>query len=137
MAASGALDKAGDTPGAATSDVHALNSSALAQDGGGGAWGGGGGGCGGGVTPLPQTEEGCRSPAEVPAFSARGRAAGEDDERTLSERASERTRSERTLSDVYSPGLRSSWDICDKEFGQVSLGALVLRVALWWLAARA
>jgi len=116
MAASGALDMAGDTQGAVTSDVHALNSSALAQDGGGGGCGGDGVGGGGGVTRLPRTEEECRSPAEVPAFSARGRAAGEG--------------GERTLSDSYSPGLRASWDICDQEFGQVSLGTLFLRVAL-------
>jgi hypothetical protein len=42
------------------------------------------------------------------ASGARGRSAREGD-------------SERKLSDSYSPGLRSSWDICDKEFGQVFL----------------
>jgi hypothetical protein len=59
------------------------------------------------------------------ASGARGRSAREED-------------SERKLSDPYPSGLRSSWEICDKEFGQVFLTMHTpSSVALWCLAAHA
>jgi hypothetical protein len=69
-----------------------------------------------GTVEVPLTREA--------ASGARGRSAREGD-------------SERQPSDSYPSGLRSSWEICDKEFGQVFLTMSLSCIALWCLAANA